>query len=93
MIINNIEELEQLLLNDKITPNQANKILNKSLGLLDVSFEDETITKEQVLKEIEVLKVCLKNNEIPLFSLSQIQDGKINEYNIKNIFKNGISAR
>lgn len=93
MIINNIEELEQLLLNDKITPNQANKILNKSLDLLDVSFENETITKEQVLKEIEVLKVCLENNEIPLFSLSQIQDGKIKEYNIKNIFKNGISAR
>lgn len=90
MIINNIEELEQLLLNDKITPNQANKILNESLGLLDVSFENEIIIKEQVLKEIEILKVCLDNNEIPLFSLSQIQDGKINEYNIKNIFKNGI---
>ena len=87
MIINNIEELEQLLLNNGITPYQANKVLIKSLNLLDVSFGNETITKEQVLKEIEVLKVCLENNEVPLFSLAQIQDSQIKEFNIKQIYK------
>ena len=87
MEINNINELEQLLLIDKITPNQANKILIKSLGLLDVSFGEEKLSKESVLKEIEVLKQCLEHNEIPLFSLSQIQDSQIKEFNIKQIYK------
>jgi hypothetical protein len=87
MEINNINELEQLLLIDKITPNQANKILIKSLGLLDVSFGEEKLSKESVLKEIEVLKQCLEHNEVPLFSLSQIQDSQIKEFNIKQIYK------
>ena len=87
MIINNIEELEELLNNEQVTPNQANKILIKSLGLLDVSFGEEKLSKESVLKEIEALKVCLEHNEIPLFSLSQIQDSEIKEFNIKKIFK------
>jgi hypothetical protein len=87
MEINNINELEQLLLIDKITPNQANKSLIKSLGLLDVSFGEEKLSKESVLKEIEVLKQCLEHNEIPLFSLSQIQDSQIKEFNIKQIYK------
>ena len=55
MKINSIEELEELLNNEKVTPNQANKILIKSLGLLDVSFGEEKLSKESVLKEIEVL--------------------------------------
>jgi hypothetical protein len=87
MEINNINELEQLLLIDKITPNQANKILIKSLGLLDVSFGEEKLSKESVLKEIEVLKQCLEHNQVPLFSLSQIQDSQIKEFNIKQIYK------
>jgi hypothetical protein len=87
MKINSIEELEELLNNDQVTPNQANKILIKSLGLLDVSFGEEKLTKESVLKEIEVLKQCLEHNEIPLFSLSQIQDSQIKEFNIKQIYK------
>jgi hypothetical protein len=87
MKINSIEELEELLNNDQVTPNQANKILIKSLGLLDVSFGEEKLTKESVLKEIEVLKQCLEHNEIPLFSLSQIQDDGVREFNIKQIYK------
>ena len=87
MKINSIEELEELLKNDQVTPNQANKILIKSLGLLDVSFGEEKLTKESVLKEIEVLKQCLEHNEKPLFSLAQIQDSQIKEFNIKQIYK------
>jgi hypothetical protein len=87
MKINSIEELEELLNNEQVTPNQANKILIKSLGLLDVSFGEEKLSKESVLKEIEVLKVCLNHNEIPLFSLAQIQDSQIKEFNIKQIYK------
>lgn len=87
MIISSIERLEELLNNKQVTPNQANKILIKSLGLLDVSFGKTELSKESVLKEIEVLKQCLEYNEIPLFSLAQIQDSEIKEFNIKQIFK------
>jgi len=87
MIISSIEQLEELLNNKQVTPNQANKILIKSLGLLDVSFGKTELSKKSVMNEIEVLKQCLEHNEIPLFSLAQIQDSEIKEFNIKQIFK------
>ncbi|WGK94258.1 MULTISPECIES: hypothetical protein [Flavobacterium] len=85
--INNITDLEQLVIKDKITPLQAEKILIKSLNLLAVDFGIKTVTKERILNTIDVLKNSLENNEVPLFSLSQIRDEAIQEYSIKNVFK------
>lgn len=85
--INNITDLEQLVIKDKITPLQAEKILIKSLNLLEVDFGIKTVNKERILNTIDVLKNSLENNEVPLFSLSQIRDGAIQEYSIKNVFK------
>ena len=60
MIVNDIEQLEDLLNKDQVTPNQANKILIKSLGLFDISVGNEIITKEHNKKVFHTMKV---NNE------------------------------
>jgi hypothetical protein len=87
MVVNKIEEVEELLYTDKITPNQAIEILIKSLGLFDVRFGEVTLTKESVMNEIQILKTCLDYNEVPLFTLAQLEDETIKPYNIKQTFK------
>ena len=78
--LNSLKDIYKALEQDLITPSQAISISCKALRMIDFRTENETIIKEQVLKQIYNLDILIeKFGDVPIFFGQQNEDFSIKE--------------